>query len=165
MSLKLSLKANERLIIGGAVIRNGGARCELVVENNVPILREKDILREQDADTVCKKIYFIIQLMYIDAKNLVEHHRAYWEFVREVVKAAPSTLGLIDQISDNILNGKHYQALKHAQKLIEYEQEAIEHARGSVGSVQNGSKDHDVRQGAGSVCAQQGRAPVAAVPE
>jgi flagellar biosynthesis repressor protein FlbT len=145
MALKINLKPHERLIIGGAVVQNGGSRCDLLIENNVPILRDKDILREQDADTPCKRIYFTVQLMYVDEKNLVVHHNSYWKLVREVVTAAPSTLGMIDQISENILSSRYYQALKLTQKLIEYEQEVMNNARKSIGSVPDGPKDNPVR--------------------
>jgi flagellar protein FlbT len=144
MALKINLKPHERLIIGGAVVQNGGSRCDLLVENNVPILRDKDILREQDADTPCKRIYFTVQLMYVDEKNLVVHHNSYWKLVREVVTAAPSTLGMIDQISENILSSRYYQALKLTQKLIEYEQEVMNNARKSIGSIPDGPKDNPV---------------------
>lgn len=129
MSLKITLKSNERVIIGGAVIVNGPNRSDLVVENNVPILRQKDILTEKEADSPCKRIYFVIQLMYMDEKKLTEYHKTYWELVKDVVKAAPSTLGLVDQISGHILSCKYYQALKVARKLIEYEEEVITHVR------------------------------------
>ena len=49
MSLKLRLKPDEKVIIGRAVIRNGPKACDLLVENNVPILRQKDILTEAEA--------------------------------------------------------------------------------------------------------------------
>lgn len=123
MALRIILKPNEKMIIGGAVVTNGSSRSELIVENNVPLLREKDIMREEDADTPCKRIYFIIQLMYIDEANLTEHQKVYWKLVRDVVRAAPSTLGMIDRMSEYIVGGRYYQALKTAQKLIEYEQE------------------------------------------
>jgi flagellar biosynthesis repressor protein FlbT len=129
MALKINLKPHERLIVGGAVISNGNSKSELIVENSVPVLREKDILREKDAHTPCKRIYFMIQLMYVDAKDLVEKHNIYWTLVKEVAKAAPSTVRLIGQISEDILNNRYYQALKLAKKLIEYEEEAMEHAR------------------------------------
>ena len=141
MSLKISLKPRERLILGGAVVQNGGGRCDLIVENNVPILREKDILREQEADSPCKLIYFTIQLMYVDEKNLVEHHANYWRLVRNVVNAAPSTLGMIDQISENILNGRYYQALKLTQKLIIYEQRMTRDARNSTKTMLGGTEE------------------------
>jgi flagellar protein FlbT len=45
MSLKLRLKPDEKVIIGGAVIRNGSKASEFVVENTVPILRQKTLWR------------------------------------------------------------------------------------------------------------------------
>ena len=126
MPLKITLKPNERMIVGGAVISNGNTRCDLLIENKVPILRQKDIMREKDANSPCRKIYFTIQLMYIDEENLTEHHNTYWRLVQDIVKAAPSMLALIDQISEYILNNKYYQALRLARKLIDYEQEIID---------------------------------------
>jgi len=126
MPLKITLKPHERMIVGGAVITNGNAKCDLLIENKVSILRQKDIMSEKDADSPCRKIYFTIQLMYIDEENLIEHHNTYWKLVQDIVKAAPSMLALIDQISEQILNNKYYQALKLARKLIDYEQEVID---------------------------------------
>lgn len=128
MALKIVLKPGERIIISGAVITNGKTTAQLLVENHVPILRQKDIMGENEATTPCRRIYLVIQLMYIDAGNLAMHHHTYWNLVKDVLKAAPSTLPLIDRISDHILNNRHYQALKLARKLIEYEEEAVAHA-------------------------------------
>jgi flagellar protein FlbT len=135
MALKITLKPHEKLIIGGAVIANGKARSEFVVENNVPILREKDIMSLRDADSPCRQIYFSIQLMYIDEKNLAEHHKTYWELVKGVAEAAPSRKPLLHEISENILHNRYYQALKLTRKLIEYEQEVIHHARNATRSL------------------------------
>jgi flagellar protein FlbT len=135
MALKISLRPHERLIIGNAVIENSGSRSEFMVENNIPILREKDIMSAGDADSPCRRIYFVIQLMYVDEKNLAEHHNSYWELVKDVVEAAPSTLGLIDQISWYILGNKYYQALKLTKKLIEYEREVTNNVRNANASL------------------------------
>jgi flagellar biosynthesis repressor protein FlbT len=129
MALKINLKSHERLIIGGAVVTNGNAKSELIIENNVPVLRDKDILREKDAITPCKRIYFIIQLMYVDDKDLVEKNNIYWTLMRDVMEAAPSTAELLGEISGHVLNNRYYPALKLAKKLIEYEEEAMNHAR------------------------------------
>lgn len=125
MGLKISLKPKERMIIGGAVVANGNTKCELIIENKVTLLREKDILSEEAANSPSKRIYFTIQLMYIDNENLAAHHAMYWKLVKEVIEAAPSTITLIDQISEHIVNNRYYQALKVADKLIQYEQEVI----------------------------------------
>jgi flagellar protein FlbT len=126
MALRISLKPQEKMILGGAVIMNGNnTGCKLIIENTVPILREKDILNENDANSPCRRIYFVIQLMYIDEENLVNHQKKYWKLIKDLVKAAPSTIGVIDQISEEIVSARYYQALKLAQKLIDYEQEVI----------------------------------------
>jgi flagellar protein FlbT len=136
MALKITLKPGERMIIGGAVVTNGNSTsCDLVIENKTPILRQKDILTEEKADSPCRKIYYAVQLMYIDEKNLAKYHKRYWDMVREVVFAAPSTVALIDSINEQILSRHYYQALKLTKRLIDYEQEAIKRVSGSVESV------------------------------
>jgi flagellar protein FlbT len=129
MALKIILKPHEKFIIGGAVITNGDAKSAFIVENEVPILREKDILAPAAADTPCKRIYFAIQLMYVDEKNLPEHHKTYWELVKDVADAAPSRKPMLKEISENILNAQYYQALKLTKKLIDYEREVIDRVR------------------------------------
>lgn len=128
MSLKITLKNNERLVIGGAVVRNGGKGCVLFIENTVPILREKDILGEKDATTPCKRIYFTIQLMYIDEPNVPKYVEAYSELAAEILKAAPSTRTFIEQLNERIEGRNFYQALKTAKNLIEYEEELLKNA-------------------------------------
>ena len=132
MSLKITLKPYEKFILGGAVITNGDAKSVFIVENDVPILREKDILSLEAADTPCRKIYFAIQLMYVDNKNLPDHHKTFWELVRDVVEAAPSTKPMLHEISEYIINDRYYRALKLTKTLIEYEREIINHVRSAT---------------------------------
>ena len=61
MPLKIELKPHESIIIGEALITNDNERTRFYIEGNVPILREKFILREKDADTPSKRVYFIVQ--------------------------------------------------------------------------------------------------------
>jgi len=136
MALKITLKSGERMIIVGAVVTNGNATsCDLIIENKTPILRQKDILTEEKADSPCRRIYYAIQLMYIDEENLAAYHKVYWDLVRDVVQAAPSMVAWIDSINEHILHRRYYQALKLTKRLIEYEQEAIERVSGSVESI------------------------------
>jgi len=132
MALKLNLRPHERMIIGGAVVKNGNKATDLFVENNVSILRARDILNEGEANSPCRRIYFIIQLMYIDSGNLQEYQNIYRELIQEVIKAAPSTLDLIEPLNESIILSKYYQALKLARKLIDYEEELLNHVHESV---------------------------------
>jgi len=126
MALKITLKPNEKMILGGTVVVNGSSMSsDLIIEYKVPILRQKDILSEKDANSPSKRIYFAIQLMYIDDENRNIHQNIYLKLAKELVQAAPSTTGLIDKISEYILSDKYYPALKLAKNLIAYEEEAL----------------------------------------
>ena len=76
MSLKIELKAGERVIVGTAVLRNGEARAQLFVEGQTPILRERDILTPATASSPARKIYLAVQIMYLEA-DLSHHDRLY----------------------------------------------------------------------------------------
>jgi flagellar protein FlbT len=128
MPLMLTLKPGERVILAGAVVKNGPAIAHLQIENQVPLLRQRDILTENQASTPCKKVYLVIQLMYIGDGLTSELAQLYWDLVRDVVAAAPSTNDLISQISAYIVKSDFYPALKVAKKLISYEEELMSHA-------------------------------------
>lgn len=89
MPLILTLKPGERVILAGAVIKNGPAVAHLQIENRVTLLRQKDILTEIEATTPCKKIYLVVQLMYIGDGLTSELTQLYWDLVRDVLAAAP----------------------------------------------------------------------------
>lgn len=130
MALKVELKPGERFILGDSVITNDDQRTRLFIEGSSPILREKDILRIEDADTPCKKIYLLVQMMYL-ATDPSRHHATYFEFMNDVLKAAPSTAPYLDAINSKILTGEMYKALKDARKLIEHEAELIGNVKGA----------------------------------
>ena len=132
MPLRISLKAGERLIVGGAVVRNGQTRADLLIENDVPILRAREVMSLDEANSPCRRIYFAIQLMYVDPERLEEHQKLFWQVVREVIEASPSTNALLTEISTRISDGQYYPALKLGRKLIAYEEELISHAASSA---------------------------------
>lgn len=129
MALKISLKAGEKIFVGGAVIQNGPSPAEILILNDAPLLREKDILTEAEADSHCKRIQLLVQLIYMDAPNLRSYQKRYAELVDELLVAAPSTAALVAEINHHLAFGEYYQALKAAQRLVAYEQELIAHAQ------------------------------------
>jgi flagellar protein FlbT len=141
MALKVELKPHERVIIGSCVITNTDQRARLLIDgDNIPILREKDILTPETADTPAKLVYLAVQLMYI-SPDPQGQHGTYFNLVREIVTAVPSAWSIIEEINNYILNGDFYRALKEARKLIAYEQKLKEHheqvqaQRGAVGTA------------------------------
>jgi flagellar biosynthesis repressor protein FlbT len=129
MALKVELKPHERIIIGSCVITNTDQRARLLIDGEkIPILREKDILTPETADTPAKLIYLAVQLMYISPEPQV-NHGTYFNLLRDIVTAAPSMWPIIEGINVNILNGELYLALKEAKKLVAYEKNLLDGAR------------------------------------
>jgi flagellar protein FlbT len=127
MGLKVELKPGERIIIGDSIVTNDDQRTKLIIEGDAPILREKDIMTSDAANTPCKKIYLLVQLMYLSRDPAV-HHELYFTLMKETVNAAPSTQPYFDRINNQILTGNVYKALKETQSLIEYEKELLANA-------------------------------------
>ena len=68
MPLKLSLKPGEKFVLNGAVLANGDKRTSLVIQNKACVLREKDIMQPEDANTPARRIYLPIMMMYLDGE-------------------------------------------------------------------------------------------------
>jgi flagellar protein FlbT len=132
MALKVELKPGERVIVGDSLITNADQRTRLTIDGDAPILREKDIMTTGAADTPCKKLYLVVQLMYL-ARNPGEHTDMYFGMANDIVRAAPSTVSRIDAMNKMILTGMYYKALKEARSLIAYEQELLSHVQRNVG--------------------------------
>ena len=127
MSLKVELKPHERLIVGNCVITNSDQRTRLFIDGKAPVLREKDILSVATADSPAKRVYFAVQLMYLD-DDIEKLRRDYFALVTDLVRAAPSTIQIIDEINNEILTGQLYKALRAAKKLIQHEQDILSNA-------------------------------------
>ena len=127
MALKVELKPGEKLLVGNCIITNSDQRTRLFIDGSAPILREKDIMTSETANTPARRIYLAVQLMYIDG-DTDKAQSAYNDLSRDFVAAVPSSLPIVDQINNEILTGSLYKALKAAQRLIEYEQDLLNHA-------------------------------------
>src|SRR5271170_5966050 len=108
MALKVELKPHERIIIGSCVITNTDQRARLLIDgDNIPILREKDILTPETADTPAKLLYLAVQLMYI-SPDARANQGTYFNLVKDIVTAVPSAWPYIEAINIHILSGDLY---------------------------------------------------------
>ncbi len=89
MSLRVVLKPFERIIIGQSVITNSETRTTFLVDGEAPILREKDILTAETANTPVKRLYFCIQMMYLE-NDIPKYQDLYMGFVKDLLEAVPS---------------------------------------------------------------------------
>ena len=124
MALIIDPKPGEKILIGTAVITNDSQRTRLHIAGEAPILREKDVLHEDEADTPCKKIYFLVQCMYL-ARNPRDYHPKYFEMLKIVQQAAPSTAIFFMRMNEQIIQGNYYRAMREARDLITHEAELL----------------------------------------
>lgn len=130
MALVIDLKPGEKVLIGDAVITNDKQRTRLHISGDAAILREKDVMKEEDADTPCKKAYFLIQCMYM-ARNPKLYHETYFDTIKEIQHAAPRLSFFFLSINEKIIAGNYYKAMKEAKDLINLEKELVENAAAS----------------------------------
>ncbi|WP_417461871.1 flagellar biosynthesis repressor FlbT [Kordiimonas sp.] len=127
MALKLSLKPDERLVINGAVIANADRRTTLIVHNKASILREKDIMQEENVDTPAKRIYFPIMLMYMGQGDTDNYYEEFVLRMTEFMNAisTPAAIDNCVKISRDVMDRNYYKALITCKKLIAFEQERL----------------------------------------
>ena len=127
MPLKLSLKPGEKFVLNGAVVQNGDRRSVLVLQNKASVLREKDIMQPDDAQSPARRIYFPVMMMYLDEAAA---EKFYDEFVRRLTEfmgviTNPSVLAECVNVSKHCMAREYYKALMSCRKLIEYEDERL----------------------------------------
>jgi flagellar biosynthesis repressor protein FlbT len=126
MALKVELKPHERIIIGDCVVTNGDGKTTLLIDGNSPILREKDVMTLEQANTPVKRVYFLVQRMYLE-RDVSRFQEEYFQHVNELVRAAPSLLPALDSVNNWILTGNLYKALREARALLPVEEEILSH--------------------------------------
>ena len=124
MPLRVELKPFERIIVGETVIINSGTRTSFLIDGEARILREKDTVTAETANTPVKRLYLCVQTMYL--KNDIPRYRAaYLGFLKDLRDAIPGSRDAIDAINNHISSGALYKALKEIRKLTKAEEQQL----------------------------------------
>jgi flagellar biosynthesis repressor protein FlbT len=102
MPLKLSLKPNEKIVLNGAVVQNGDRRTTLLLQNKASVLREKDIMQIEDANTPVRRMTEFMSVVRL-----------------------PNVLEECVGMSREVMSGEYYKALSRCRKLMDYEAERL----------------------------------------
>lgn len=127
MPLKLDLKPGEKFILNGTVVQVGRDGRSLILQNEAMLLRDRDVMQEDEANTPARRIYFSIMLSYIDPQNAAFHDEQLYEMLNEYL--ATTSLAVVKQslmlIAQNVASKQHYRALKTCRSLIVAEDELL----------------------------------------
>ncbi|OYQ37378.1 flagellar protein [Niveispirillum lacus] len=125
MPLKLVLRPGEKLIVNGAVLGVGDHPVSLFFYNKVNFLRGREILKEENCDTIEKKLYFIIQLIYIFPEDAELNLIKFGIILEEARLARPEENAIFDEIQTLVQSGNYYRALKICRKLFPAESSSM----------------------------------------
>lgn len=102
-TLKITLKANEKIYVNGAVIKTD-RKVSLEFLNDVQFLLEGHVLQPEDAKTPLRQLYFIIQIILMNPDGATD--------ARDMLrKSLPLMLSCFS--NDQILS-----SLKHIDQLV-----------------------------------------------
>ena len=125
MPLKFTLKPGEKVIVNGAVIGRGEEPGSFYLYNKVKFLRGREVMKEEQADSLEKKLYLIIQLIYLFPENAAENRVVFDQIWAEVTRQRPDNREAVKQvqplhlgwIADRCQVVDGIPALEHGQKV------------------------------------------------
>ncbi|WP_042704012.1 flagellar biosynthesis repressor FlbT [Azospirillum sp. B506] len=118
MPLKFVLRPNEKVIINGAVIGAGDRPGSFFLYNTANFLRGREVLKEEQIDCIEKKLYFVIQLVYIFPEDSTLNLQRFASILDETREARPDAAKTLDEIMHLVENRNYYRALKLCRKLF-----------------------------------------------
>ena len=122
MPLRVELKPFERIVIGDSVIINSATRASFLIDGETPILREKDTVTEETANTPARKLYYCVQMMYLK-NDAARYREPYARHLAELRAAMPGAREAIEAANHHVAAGALYKALKDLRKLMKREQD------------------------------------------
>ncbi len=136
MPLSIPLPAKAKVIINGAVIENSGAaNITLTIHNKANILRDKDVLTGEEANSPAKEVYHSIQNAYLFEGNKDEWLSIARSLLSGYVAAWPDAEPIVGHVTDLLNEDKLYNALRASRRLIAFESGDPGAAVGSVAAA------------------------------
>ncbi len=122
MTLQISLRDGEKLIVNGALLRAHG-RVTIGVESKAAILRGRELMDAGDATSPAKRLYFACISAYIDRERTEIHQEAIVAALADVMARldSPAAAAACAGFARKVAGGDHYRALVDCRALIEME--------------------------------------------
>ncbi len=134
MPLKLDFKSGSKIIINGAVIENGGANAILLIHNEAAIMRDREILNDDEAVTPAARTYFALQCAYVFPEHEEYYLKQFKTLLSEFLEACPSAKSIGDKVNKFIETGKIYKGLRELRDLIDHEKRVFDQMGVSFGN-------------------------------
>ncbi len=124
--MKVSLRRGEKIYINGAVFRVD-RKVSIELLNDVTFLLENHVMQAEDATTLLKQLYFVVQMMLItphDVSSAIGLYRSILASCNEAFsdrRIADGLRGASQMVGD----GRYFEALKMVRGLFPIEAEIM----------------------------------------
>lgn len=121
-TLRISLKAGERIFINGAVLRVD-RKVALEFLNDVTFLLENHVLQPEDATTPLRQLYFIAQMILINPEGKEQSTSLFRKSIVMLLNCFKNeeVLAELKRIDGLVATGKAFDALKSIRGLYAVE--------------------------------------------
>ncbi len=123
--LVLKLGPHERVLINGAVVENGDKRSRLAIMTpNANILRLRDAIHPQEANTPVKRVCYIAQLVLTGDASADDTRPQLLRGIEQLsqVLTDHDSRTQLNIATKAVLEDQHYQALKALRSLLPREE-------------------------------------------
>lgn len=129
-TLKISLKANEKIYVNGAVIK-ADRKVSLEFLNDVQFLLQHHVLQPEDARTPLRQLYFLVQIMLMDPAGADKAKAMFQVSLPRLLKAFENRriLAGLKHVDTLVSEGQVYEALKEIRALYPLEHEILGNTR------------------------------------
>lgn len=132
MPLKIELKPGERAVLNGVVIEGASdGRTEFVILNRATIMRERHIIKEEDANTPVKRLYFALQMLYIEPMQKETYLPLFSRYAADLENTLtlPTLKFALEQIVACAKDEVFYEALKICRAMMETEERLFDYGQ------------------------------------
>ena len=133
-SMRLGLKAGERLYVNGAVLRVD-RKVNIELLNDVKFLLEAHVLQPEETTTPLRQLYFTIQMMLMDSENAEAAelmYRALLASLQETFENETVLAGL-KKVERQVSKSRLFDSLKTLRALFPEEERIVGTPRPAAG--------------------------------
>ena len=119
--LVLKLGPGERVLVNGAVIENGDRRSRIsILSPNANILRLRDAIRPEDANTPVRRVCYIAQLVLSGDADCTEAQAQLLSGIEQLsqVFCDHDSRTQLDSATKAVIDGDFYRSLKQLRTLL-----------------------------------------------
>jgi flagellar biosynthesis repressor protein FlbT len=126
MALRVTMKPGEQLFVGtGSIAVASNQIATIIVDGDMPVLRERDYLRPELASTKARDIYLSIQQVYLTG-SFDSFGAGYFAQVQTLLSESPGATPFVKEINAALTDKHLYNALKAARRLVQFDEGAID---------------------------------------